>query len=123
MKSVRIAFAIVLLILATAPTFADQAGIHLIHLDPNPSVSGSCPAHVVFHGHIEVTQPVDVSIEWLRSDGASSSKTLHFGKAGTHQVADSWTISKTYSGWEQLIITSPARMQTAKASFHVHCGR
>jgi hypothetical protein len=64
-----------------------------------------------------------VTFQWLRSDGSHTEHTINFNRARTQPVATEWTISKNYSGWMQLVILSPQRLQTARASFSVHCGR
>ena len=102
---------------------AADASVHLIHLDPQPSISGGCPARVHFTGHIEATGPLDVTYQWLRSDGSSTERTLSFNRAGSRPVATDWHLNKTMNGWMQLVIVSPKRMQTAKANFSVHCGK
>ena len=94
-----------------------------MYLDPQPAVSGGCPAKVHFRGHIEVDGPLRVTYQWLRSDGSATDHTVNFPRAGTRQIATDWAISKNYSGWMQLVIVSPRRMQTAKAPFSVHCGQ
>ena len=109
-------------ILATVAAFG-QPKVHLIHIDPQPSIEGGCPAKVHFSGHIETTGPLDVSYQWLRSDGSHSNATLHFTKAGRRDINYTWTVDKKYSGWVQLLILSPSREQTAKSSFEVNCGR
>jgi hypothetical protein len=108
--------------LATVVAFG-QSRVHLIHIDPKPSIEGGCPARVHFSGHIETTGPLDVSYQWLRSDGSHSDATLHFPRAGRRDIHYTWTIAKKYSGWVQLVIVSPAQEQTAKSSFSVNCGR
>jgi len=102
---------------------AQDARVHLIHLDPQPSITGGCPAKVHFSGHIEATGALDVTYQWLRSDGSSTEHTLSFRKAGSLPVATDWHLNKTMEGWMQLVVVSPKRMQTAKAPFSVHCGK
>ena len=108
--------------LMAVPLPAADAKVHLIELD-DATVQGVCPATVRFHGHIETTGPLDVSFDWVRSDGVHASRTLRFAKAGRKDVSDSWSISKTYSGWEQIVITSPNHSQTRRATFNVNCGK
>lgn len=102
---------------------ASEAVVHLIHLDPQPSITGGCPARVHFTGHIEATGALDVTYEWRRSDGSSTEHTLSFRRPGSLPVATDWHLNKTTDGWMQLVVVSPKRMQTAKAMFTVHCGR
>lgn len=119
----RVFKAALLLIAAAVLVLAQGPKVHLIHLDPQPAISGGCPAHVHFTGHIETTGPLDVDYEWLRSDGSHTGHTLHFARAGARPVATDWTISKNYAGWMQLVILSPSRIETAKSTFSVNCGR
>jgi len=112
-----------IVILLAAAIFAQGPRVDLIHLDPQPAINGGCPAHVHFSGRIRTTGPLDVEYEWLRSDGAHTDHNLHFARASEMPVQTDWTISKNYAGWMQLVILSPRRMQTAKATFSVNCGR
>jgi hypothetical protein len=108
---------------AVLPAMAQGPKVDLIHLDPQPSISGGCPAKVHFTGRIRTNGPMEVTYEWLRSDGSHTEHTLNFQRAMTHPVSIDWNLSKTMSGWMQLVILSPRRMQTVKANFSVNCGR
>ena len=96
--------------------------VDLIHLDPQPSIAGGCPATVHFNGRIRATGPMEVTYQWLRSDGSTTEYMLRFPRAQTRPVATTWRLSGNYQGWMQLVIVSPKRMQTAKALFTVNCG-
>jgi hypothetical protein len=122
MKTILIAVASALSIIAAAPVLAGEAGVK-VHLDPNPAANGACPATVVFHGQIETAKPMDVTFHWQRSDGATHEKTKHFEKAGKHQVSEPWTLERNYKGWEQIEITSPVQVKSEKALFEVRCGK
>jgi hypothetical protein len=115
--------ALLLLIPAAAMVLAQGPKIHLIHLDPQPAISGGCPARVHFTGRVEATGPMEVQSQWLRSGGAHTEHALQFAHAGALPVATNWSIGTHYSGWMQLVILSPAHMQTAKATFRVNCGK
>jgi len=120
-KRIHRLFPVILAVLAITPVFAQRIDIHL---DSQPAVSGGCPAKLHFSGDIRTYDAgLQVTYRWLRSDGVSTDHTVTFGKTGAHPVSDSWTISKRYSGWEQLVIVSPKRLQTIKANFTVNCGR
>jgi hypothetical protein len=106
--------------LAAEPAFAQRIDIHL---EAQPEVSGGCPARVHFRGEIRTFEPLRVTYQWVRSDGAHSEHTVTFGKPGPHPISDLWTLSGTYSGWQQLVIVEPKRLQTIKAKFSVNCGR
>jgi hypothetical protein len=112
----------VLTLTGTAALLA-QPRVDLIHLDPQPEISGGCPARLHFTGRIRSTGPMEVEYQWLRSDGAHTEHTLHFPRATTLPIATNWQLGGRYNGWMQLVILSPHRMQTTKATFSVNCGR
>ena len=122
MRTGRILAGLLLLAGATA-VLAQGPRVDLIHLDPQPEISGGCPARVHFTGKIRSTGPIDVEYQWLRSDGAHTEHTLHLARAATLPVATNWSLSAKYNGWMQLVILSPKQMQTAKATFAVNCGK
>lgn len=95
----------------------------MIHLDPQPGISGGCPAQVHFSGRIRTNGPLDVEYQWLRSDGAHTEHALDFARRSELPVSTNWTIAKNYSRWMQLVILSPSRMRTAKFGFAGNCGR
>jgi hypothetical protein len=113
----------VLLLAGAAFVLAQGPKVDLIHLDPQPEISGGCPARLHFAGRIRSTGPMDVEYQWLRSDGSHTEHTLHFGRAATLPVSTNWNLNTRYNGWMQLVILSPQRLQTAKATFAVNCGR
>lgn len=102
---------------------AQAQKVDLIHLDPQPSISGGCPAKVHFTGRIRTNGSLDVKYQWLRSDGAHTEHELHFARASSQNIATDWQINKNFSGWMQLVIIEPSRMQTTKANFSVNCGK
>jgi hypothetical protein len=112
-----------LLIPVAAAVLAQGPKVDLIHLDPQPAISSGCPAHVHFTGRIRANGPLDVEYQWMRSDGSHTEHTLRFPRATELPVSTNWSLSTRYSGWMQLVILSPKRMQTAKASFSVNCGK
>ena len=120
---IRSLWAPLVLIAAAAVVLAQGPKVDLIHLDPQPAITGGCPAHLHFNGRIRATGPLEVEYQWLRSDGAHTEHTLSFGRASEMPVSTNWQIDKRYSGWMQLVILSPRRLQTAKATFSVNCGR
>src|SRR5215472_17949969 len=103
--------AAVVAILLLAPAVAQAQKIHLIHLDPQPSISGGCPAKVHFTGRIQTDGPMEVTYQWLRSDGSHTEHTLNFPRATTQNITTDWSISKNYAGTMQLVILSPQRLQ------------
>ena len=120
MKLAHKLFPIVLAVLAAGPALAQRIDIHL---EAQPQVSGGCPARVHFQGDIRTFEPLHVTYQWLRSDGAHSEHSVTFGRPGPHPVSENWTISGNYSGWVQLVILEPKHLQTIKAKFSVNCGR
>lgn len=114
---------LLLLIAAASTVLAQGPRVHLIHLDPHPEINGGCPARLHFTGHIEATGPMEVQYAWVRSDGSQTEHTLRFARATSLNVSTNWSIDRRYSGWMQLVILSPSRMQTARSTFHVDCGR
>jgi hypothetical protein len=110
-------------VLVIAPVLAQEPKVHLIHLDPQPAISGGCPAKVHFTGRIGTTGPLAVTYQWLRSDGSHTDHTIQFERKSERPISTDWTISKNYSGWVQLVILEPARLQTIKANFSVNCGK
>ena len=113
-------FLVALVVLVACPAFAQRIDIHL---DPQPYISQGCPAHVQFTGYIQTFQPLDVTYEWLRSDGGKSKHTIHFPRGMKRDVSTDWTLSADFEGWVQLVILEPKHLQTIKAEFQVHCGR
>jgi hypothetical protein len=109
--------------LALVPLIAQAPKVDLIHLDPQPSISGGCPAKVHFTGRIRTNGPLDVRYQWLRSDGAKTEHELHFARASSQNIATDWQLNTRITGWMQLVILEPAHMQTAKANFSVNCGK
>jgi len=112
-----------LLLACAAVVLAQGPRVDLIHLDSQPEISGSCPARLHFTGRIRSTGPMEVEYQWMRSDGSHTEHTLRFPRATTLPVATNWNLNTRYNGWMQLVILAPARMQTAKATFSVNCGR
>ena len=121
--SVRRLSWVAMTVLAIAPVLAQGPKVDLIHLDPQPAISGGCPAKVHFTGRIRATGPLEVTYRWLRSDGSKTDHTIQFARRSEQAIGTDWTLSKNYSGWIQLVIPAPARMQTTKANFSVNCGK
>jgi hypothetical protein len=109
--------------LTLVPLIAQAPKVDLIHLDPQPAISGGCPAKVHFTGRIRTNGPLDVKYQWLRSDGSHTEHDLHFARGSSQNIATDWQLNKTMNGWMQLVILEPSRMQTTKANFSVNCGK
>src|SRR5664280_1980705 len=109
-------------ILAVVPTLAEGPRVDLIQLNP-PAMSGLCPATAHFTGEIRTTGPLQVTYEERRSDGSATQHTFAARRAEVLHFSKNWTLSKTYTGWMQLVILSPQHLQTVRQSFSVHCGK
>jgi hypothetical protein len=69
------------------PLIVRAQKVDLIHLDPQPAVSGVCPARVHFTGRIRTNGPLDVTYPWLRSDGSHTEHHVHFARASSQNIA------------------------------------
>ena len=104
---------------------ADPFRVSTVTLAAAPTrYSGTCPVTINFKGTITTAgdHPGTISYRFARSDGASAqSQSLRFTSEGTKTVTNSWTIGKSYTGWQQLIITSPKEVRSAQAKFTIDC--
>ncbi|MDQ6799602.1 MAG: hypothetical protein M3041_02060 [Acidobacteriota bacterium] len=84
---------------------------------------GRCSHEFHFQGSITSRGAGDVQYTWDRSDGSgTTTETLHFtGPNQTRTVRTSWTLSKSYRGWEQIRVTSPNFIRSNKAAFTLRC--
>ncbi|MBC1224840.1 hypothetical protein GNF10_30265 [Nostoc sp. UCD121] len=84
---------------------------------------GSCPATIKFFGRISVARGNGtVSYKFIRSDGASAPvKTINFSGASSQDVETSWSLGKSYSGWQQIQIFDPVEQLSSKAEFKIQC--
>ena len=114
-----------------APQDADQTTdqptkgtVRDVHLDRHARFVGSncTPTHVNFAGRIKTDGPAIVTYRWLRSDGTHKDGVLQFTRADGHPVGTDWAQKSTFSGWVQLIVLTPKRVETSKTYFSVHCG-
>jgi len=90
------------------------------------SYSGECPTTIRFEGEItvkNVTRPhLKVQYKFLRSDGAFEPvQALTFKKDCTEKVSTSWSIGKSYEGWEAIKVIYPQDAESNKASFKLIC--
>jgi hypothetical protein len=87
------------------------------------ALRNSCPTTVDFRGSITMNGRGTVRYTFERSDGATAPiYTLHFPSAGTKEVSTSWTLGRSYSGYEQLKVISPNRAESTEARFNLNCG-
>jgi hypothetical protein len=58
-----------------------------------------------------------------RSDGATAPVyTLFFASAGTKEVSTTWTLGRSYSGYQKLKVIAPNRAESSEARFNLNCG-
>ena len=87
------------------------------------ALRSSCPATVDFNGSITMDGPGVVRYTFERSDGATAPiHTLFFPSAGTKAVSTTWTLGRSYSGYQKLKVLSPNRMESAESRFNLNCG-
>lgn len=104
----------------TSPPF--QVTAAAVSVSPT-SYTGTCPETFIFTATITANGAGVVTYTWLRSDGAlSPAQTITFTGAGTQTVTTTWTLSPaSFSGWEQLEITSPNGTLSNQANFALAC--
>jgi len=84
--------------------------------------TGYCPVTITFNGVITVSAACAVQYKFIRSDGATKPvQTINFFAAGSKAVADTWTLNKSYSGWEAIEVTSPVHLTSGHADFTITC--
>ena len=106
--------------LLAVPGVKSPVRLHML----NPSKwDGRCPHEFHFEGAITSRGAGDVQYTWDRNDGGGAvAETLHFTAPNqTRTVKTSWTISKSYRGWEQIRVTSPNFIRSNKAGFTLRC--
>ncbi|PYQ60540.1 MAG: hypothetical protein DMF58_07885 [Acidobacteria bacterium] len=86
---------------------------------------GRCPHQFDFSAEITSRHPGEVTVQWLRSDGATGpSQKLHFNRGNeTRRVFDHWRLGSRYRGWEQLRVTDGAgnRSMSRRVTFTNRC--
>lgn len=87
-----------------------------------PAYAGACPFTFKFQGVVSSPTPAVVKFRWIRSDGAIAPlQTIVFERAGRRPVYDTWTIGRSYAGWEALQIYTPTGFVSNKAFFKLRC--
>ena len=89
-----------------------------------PTFTGSCATATVFTFTGTITSAVagDVTLKWLRSDGAiAQPDTINFAAPGTQTVQTTWTMSAGGTHWQQLQILSPTDTKSNQSSFTLTC--
>ncbi len=85
--------------------------------------TSSCPTTVDFRGSITMNGRGTVKYTFERSDGATAPySTLYFASAGTKQVSTSWTLGRSYSGYQKLKVIAPNRAESSESRFDLNCG-
>src|SRR5687768_11541097 len=94
-----------------------------VSLQAEPFAGTSCPTTVHFRGSIKMNGGGTVKYTFERSDGATGPvSTLYFPSAGTQQVSTSWTLGRSYSGYQKLIVIAPNDAESSEARFNLNCG-
>jgi hypothetical protein len=64
-----------------------------------------------------------VNYTFERSDGATApTYTLYFPSAGTKEVSTSWTLGRSYSGYQKLKVIAPNSVESSESRFNLNCG-
>ena len=84
---------------------------------------GVCPVTVKMTGKITTPSSMSVEYMFLKSDGSRPKwNSLAFPGAGTKELPFTWTISKNFTGWVQLVVkTGNSERRSDKFHFDVVC--
>ena len=88
------------------------------------SYNGACGGGIKFsfNGTITANRAGTVQYHFISSDGGSNPvQTLVFTGAGSMPVSTDWTLSASYTGWQQIYIDSPNHQAMAQAGFTLSC--
>jgi len=89
---------------------------------PDNVSQASCPWTFTFHATLSFDQPGPITYRWIRSDGAQGPTiTKNPSTAGHYGEATTWTLSTSYSGWEQLEILAPQHVFSNRQSISLTC--
>ena len=102
----RLAVFGILLLLCT-PVFAAPLVKRLtINVQNGSYWSGRCPHRFDFAADITSRRPGEVTVQWIRSDGATGpSQVLRFTRGNqTIRVYDRWQVGR-FRGWEQVRVS------------------
>jgi len=92
-----------LLLLVTTPLFAAPLVKRLVVNNTNGTYwTGRCPHQFDFAAEITSRHPGEVTVQWIRSDGASGpSQVLRFDRPNeTRRIFEHWAMGRYYKGWE-----------------------
>jgi hypothetical protein len=109
----------VLLLATQAVVAADYSA----SLSASPkNYSGDCPTKINFNGKIQANRPGRVQYKFIRSDGANAPiHTIDFRRPGSRLVNTSWTLGKSFSGWQAIQILYPQQAHSNRAAFTIRC--
>ncbi len=106
---------------ATSASAASVIGVSL--RAERLALRSSCPTTVDFRGSITMNGRGTVRYTYERSDGATAPiYTLYFPTAGTKEVSTTWTLGRSYSGYEKLKVIAPNSVESSEARFNLNCG-
>src|SRR5690242_8354273 len=99
---------VAMLLLVATPVFSAPLVKRLVITVQNGATwRGHCPHRFDFAADVTSRHPGDVTVQWIRSDGATGRTDVkHFARGNeTIRVYDRWDIGSRYRGWEQVRIT------------------
>ena len=106
---------------ATSASAASVTGVSLTA--ERLAISNRCPTTVDFRGSITMNGRGMVRYTFERSDGATAPvHTLFFASAGTKEVSTSWTLGRSYSGYQKLKVIAPNSVESSESRFNLNCG-
>lgn len=85
---------------------------------------GVCPITVKMTGTVKAPAAMSLQYYFIRSDGASSTPApLIFRTRGTKTIPFTWTLSKDYQAWVQLIVkmADKTEIKSVRVYFKVDC--
>jgi hypothetical protein len=85
----------------------------------------TCPAVLVFHGHITTTRPATVTYTWVDSHGRTwPEHRRRFSLPGVNGVSHKWKLGRpgrTVDAWVQLKVISPEEKLSNKVPVRFTC--
>jgi hypothetical protein len=119
-----ISFLAVLTFVTAGATDANAASVIGVSLRAERlAMRSSCPTTVDFHGSITMNGRGTVKYTFERSDGATAPVyTLYFPSAGSKEVSTSWTLGRSYSGYQKLRVIAPNSVESSESRFNLNCG-
>ena len=116
------------LLLVAAPLFSAPLVKRLgITIQNGAYWSGRCPHRFDFAADVTSRHPGEVTVQWIRSDGAvSRGEVRRFARGNeTIRVYDHWDVGSRLRGWEQLRVTDGQGnvAMSRRVSFDNRCRR